>query len=155
MAVLSGTSGFFGGAGFSYTVTLLVVGGAYTASLALVNGCTRGSSSSSTSSSAAGGGGGHRAAGTGSGAGARAGVGLLAGVGVSVGGLGSRALWAWVQTPGAGSWARKVNSSFSRDRIHSSEESWRTPTVRLGDMSSKSTSAVVVMYLGCDKDQWR
>ena len=94
-------SGFFGGAGFGFAAMLLVVSGAYTASLALENGCTGGSSSLSTSSSAAGGGGGSQAAGTGSGigvtgAGAGVGIGLLAGVGASVGGLGSRAFWAQV-----------------------------------------------------------
>ena len=74
-------------------MTLLVVGGAYAASLALVNGCTGGSLLLLTSSSGAGGGGGSQADGTGSGigatgAGAGAGVGLLAGVRVSVGGSG-------------------------------------------------------------------
>ena len=88
--VLSGTSGFFGGAGFGFAAMLLVVGGAYAASLPHANGCTRGSSLSLTSSSAAGRGGGCRAAGTGSGAGvtgagAGVGIGLLAGVGASVG----------------------------------------------------------------------
>ena len=92
MAVLSGTSDFFSSAGFGFAVTLLVVSGAYAASFALANGCTRGSSLSSTSSSAAGGGGGRQAGATG--AGARMGVGLLAGVGASVGGL--QAFWAWV-----------------------------------------------------------
>ena len=91
--VLSGTSGFFSGVGFGFAATLLVVGGAYTASLALANGCTGGSSSSLTSSGAAGRGGGSQADGTGggigvAGAGAGAGVGLLAGVGASVGGSG-------------------------------------------------------------------
>ena len=133
---------------------LLVVGGAYTASLALANGCTGGSSLLVTSSSVADGGGGSRADGTGggisaTGAGAGAGVGLLAGVEASMGGSGSRAFWAQVQTPGAGSWAHKVNSSFSRDRMHSSEESWRTLTVRLGDTSSKSTLAVEVETRFC------
>ena len=147
--VLSGTSGFFGGAGFGFAVTLLVVGGAYAASLALVNGCTRGSSSLLTSSGMAGGGGESRAAGTGggigaTGAGARVGVGLLAGVGASTGGLGSRALWAWVQTPGAGSRARRANSFFLRETMHSSEESWRMLTVGLGGTSSKSALAVEV-----------
>ena len=94
MVVLSGTSGFFGGAGFGFTVTLLVVSGAYAASLALANGCTGGSLSSLTSSGMAGRGGGSQAAGTGggtgaTGAGAGAGVGLLGGVRASVGGLGS------------------------------------------------------------------
>ena len=75
-------------------MTLLVVGGAYTASLAMVNGCTGGSSLTLTSSGMAGGGGGSQAAGTGGGAGATgagagAGVGLLAGVRASVGGSGS------------------------------------------------------------------
>ena len=88
--VLSGTSGFFSGAGFGFAATLLVVDGAYAASLALAKGCTGGSSSSLTSSDAAGRSGGHRAAGTGSGAGvtgagAGVGIGLLAGVGASVG----------------------------------------------------------------------
>ena len=72
---------------------LLVVGGAYTVSLALENGCIEGSLLLLTSSSGAGGGGGSQADGTGSGigatgAGAGAGVGLLAGVRVSVGGSG-------------------------------------------------------------------
>ena len=94
-------SGFFGGAGFGFAVTLLVVGGAYTASLALANGCTGGSLLSLTSSGAAGGGGGSQADGTGSGigatgAGAGAGIGLLAGVGASVGGSGSQAFCARV-----------------------------------------------------------
>ena len=75
------------------------------------------------------------------GAGAGAGVGFLAGVRASVGGSGSRAFWALVRTPGAGSQACRVNSSFSRDRICSSKESWRTPTVGLGDTSSKSALA--------------
>ena len=57
-AVLSGTSGFFGGDVFGFTLTLLVVGGAYAESLALANGCTGGSSPSSTSSGVVGGGGG-------------------------------------------------------------------------------------------------
>ena len=78
------------------------------------------------------------------GVGAGVGIGLLAGVRASVGGSGSRAFWAQVQTPGASSQACRVNSSFSRDRIHSSEESWRMLTVRLGDMSSKSALAVEV-----------
>ena len=87
-------SGFFGGAGFGVAATLLVVGGAYAASLALVNGCTGGSSSSVTSSGVPDGSGGSRADGTGgaigvTGAAAGVGVGLLAGVGVSVSGLGS------------------------------------------------------------------
>ena len=154
MAVLSGTSGFFSGAGFGFAAMLLVIGGAYTASLALANGCTGGSSSSSTASGVAGGGGGCCTAGTSSGtgaagAGAGAGVGLLAGVRVSVGGLGSRAFWAQVRTPGAISWAHKANSSFSRDRIHSSEESWRTPTVGLGDTSSKNALVVEVETRFC------
>ena len=51
---------------------------------------------------------------------------------------------AHVWTPGASSWAHKTNSSFLRDRMHSSKESWRTPTVWLGDTSSKSTLAVEV-----------
>ena len=92
MVVLSGTSGFFGSAGFGFALTLLVVGGAYAASLALVNGCTGGSSSLLTSSGMVGGGGGCQAAGTGGVTGATgdgAGVGLLAGVGASMGGLGS------------------------------------------------------------------
>ena len=59
MVVLSGTSSFFGGAGFGFTVTLLVVGGAYAASLALANGCTEGFSLSLTSSGVVGRGGGH------------------------------------------------------------------------------------------------
>ena len=118
-------------------------------SLALANGCTGGSSLLSTSSGAAGRGGGSQADGTGggigvTGAGAGVGVGLLAGVRGSVGGLGSRAFCARVRTPGASSQARRANSSFSRDRIRSSEESWRTPTVGLGDTSSKSTLAVEV-----------
>ena len=78
------------------------------------------------------------------GAGAGLGIGLLAGVGASVGGSGSRAFWAWVQTPGAGSLAHKVNSSSLSNRICASQESWRTPTVRLGDTSSKSTLVVEV-----------
>ena len=128
---------------------LLVVGGAYAASLALANGCTRGSSSLLTSSGTAGRGGGSQAAGTTggtgvTGAGAGAGVGLLAGVGVSVGGSGSQAFWALIQTSGASSQACRANSSFSRDRICSSEESWRTPTVGLGDTSSRSALAVEV-----------
>ena len=128
---------------------MLVVGGAYTASLALPNGCTRGSSLLLTSSSAADGGGGSRADGTSSGigatgAGAGGGIGLLAGVGASMGGSGLRAFWALVRTPGASSRAHRVNSSFLRDRICSSEESWRTPTVGLGDTSSKSTLVVEV-----------
>ena len=57
-AVLSGTSGFFGGSGFSFAPTLLVVSGAYAASFTLANGCTRGSSSLLTSSGVVGGGGG-------------------------------------------------------------------------------------------------
>ena len=94
MAVLSGTSGFFSGAGFGFAATLLVVGRAYAASLALANGCTRGLSSSLTSSSAADRGRGSRADGTGggigvTGAGAGGVIGLLSGVGVSVGGPGS------------------------------------------------------------------
>ena len=92
MVVLSGTSGFFGGAGFGFAATLSAVGGAYTASLALANGCTRGLSLLSTSSGVAGGGGGRRADGAGGGGGvtgAGAGVGLLAGAGASVGGSGS------------------------------------------------------------------
>ena len=93
LGVLSGTSGFFGGAGFGFAATLLVVSGAYTASLALANGCTGGSSSLLTSSGAAGGGGGSRADGTGgeigaTGAGAGGGIGLLAGVRASVDGSG-------------------------------------------------------------------
>ena len=72
------------------------------------------------------------------------GVGLLAGVGASVGGSVSRALWALVRTPGASSRARRANSSFSSDRICSSEDSWRMPTVGLGDTSSKSMLAVEV-----------
>ena len=59
MVVLSSTSGFFSSDGFGFTATLLVVGGMYGASLALVNGCSGGSSSSSTSSGVIGGGGGH------------------------------------------------------------------------------------------------
>ena len=102
----------------------------------------------------AGRGGGSRAAGTGgaigvtgvgvTGAGAGGGVGLLAGVGVSVGGSGLRAFWALVRTPGPGSWARRANSSFLRERMCSSEESCRTPTVGLGNTSSKSALAVEV-----------
>ena len=93
MAVLSGTSGFFGGAGFGFAATLLVVGGAYAVSLALANGCTRGSWLL-TSSSVVGGGGGRQGAGTSggigvAGVGAGAGIGLLAGVRASVGGSGS------------------------------------------------------------------
>ena len=93
MAVLSGMSGFFGGAGFGFAATLLVAGRAYAASLALANGCTGGLSSLLTSSGMAGRSGGSRAAGTSSGtgatgAGAGAGIGLLSGVGASVGGLG-------------------------------------------------------------------
>ena len=115
-------------AGFGFAATLLVVGEAYAASLALANGCTGGSSSLVTSSGVADGGGGSRAAGTGGGTGATGAaaggaVGLLAGVGASVGGSGLRAFWALVQTPGAESRARRANSSFSRDRIRSSEES--------------------------------
>ena len=105
-----------------------MVGGAYAVSLALVNGCTGGLSSSLTSSGAADGGGGSQAAGTGggsgaTGAGAGGGISLLAGVEASTGGSGSRAFWALVQTPGAISRPHRANSSFSRDRIHSSEES--------------------------------
>ena len=73
-------------------MTLLVVGGAYAASLALANGCTGGSLLLSTSSGVVSGGGGRQAADNGNGAGAtgaaRAGIGPLAGVGVSMGGLG-------------------------------------------------------------------
>ena len=86
-------SGFFGSDGFSFAPTLLVVGGAYAASFALVNGCTGVSSSLLASSGVVGRGGGCQAAGTSGGtgvtsAGAGAGVGLLAGVGVSVCGSG-------------------------------------------------------------------
>ena len=93
MVVLSGTSGFFSCAGFSFAATLLVVSRAYAASLALANVCTSSSSSLLTSSGVVGGGGGHQAAGTGgatgaTGAGAGAGVGCLAAVGVSMGGSG-------------------------------------------------------------------
>ena len=126
-----------------------MVSGAYTASLALANGCTGSLSSSVTSSGVADGGGGSQADGTSSGigvtgAGAGAGVGLLAGVRASVGGSGSQAFWARVRTPGASSWACRANSSFSSDRIHSSEESWRMLTVGLGDTSSKSALVVEV-----------
>ena len=94
MAVLSGTSGFFSGDGFSFALMLLVVGRAYPASLALVNGCTGSSSFLSTSSSVVGGDGGCQAAGTGggtgeTGVGAGVGVGCLVAVGPSKGGSGS------------------------------------------------------------------
>ena len=78
------------------------------------------------------------------GAGAGGGIGLLAGVGASVGGSGSQAFRALIRTPGPSSRACRVNSSFSRERMHSSEESCRTPTIGLGDTSSKSTLAVEV-----------
>ena len=72
------------------------------------------------------------------------GAGHLAAVGVPVAGSWLRAFWAQVHTPGASSWACKVNSSCLRDRMCSSEESWRMPTVGLGDMPSKSALVVEV-----------
>ena len=73
---------------------LVVVSGAYAVSLALVNGCTGGSSSLSTSSGVVGRGGGCQAAvtsgGTGvAGVGAGVGAGRLAGIRVSKARLGS------------------------------------------------------------------
>ena len=122
VAVLSGTSGVFSGGGFCFTVTSLVVGGQYMAYLALVNEWTCGSSLSLFSSSIVDVGIGCWSTGMNGGTSTGAGMSAdyLGAIGASVTGLGSRAFWAWVWTPGADSWACKANNSFLRDWICSS-----------------------------------
>ena len=147
VAVRRDTSGFFKGGGFSFAATLLVVGRAYAVSFALANGWTSGWSSSSSTSSGVivgGRGVGHWVMGIGPGANAGTGVGVdrFGVIGALATGSGLRAFWAQVWTPGASSRECMANSSFSRDTMHSSEESWRMPTFGLGNTPSKSTLVI-------------